>query len=244
MTTRCGRGARGGDGDRRSRRGGDDLQEPHQPRRHHHRRLLHDHPRHLPVLRAPRPYLRGLLPRQPQRRLVRDRCVAVRLEHLHRAFHRPRRLGRDLGPGRRPLRMAGVPHPADPRLGVRAVLPALQRVHHAGVPGAPLQPLLQRVPRQHLDPRLHFHQDLGAPVCRGHRARARRRLGSAHRSRGAGGGDGHLHDHRRPRRGDLHRAAADARAARGRGGAHLDRLVRSRRFQRTARGAARALLPA
>ena len=34
----------------------------------------------------------GLLPGRPQRRLVRHRRIAVRLEHLHRALHRPGRL--------------------------------------------------------------------------------------------------------------------------------------------------------
>ena len=86
--------------------------------------------------------------------------------------------GATSGPRRRPLRVARVPDPADPRLGVRAVLPALERVHDAGVPGAALQPRLQRVPREHLDPRVHLHQDLRAPVRGGDRAGARGRLES------------------------------------------------------------------
>ena len=100
-------------------------QEPHRARHRHHRDLLRDHLRHRLLLRPQGAATSDdILPRRPRRRLVRDRRLALRLEHLHRALHRPRRLGRDLGPRGRPLRVAGLPDPADPRLGVRAVLPA------------------------------------------------------------------------------------------------------------------------
>ena len=42
---------------------------------------------------------------------------------------------------------------------------------------------VQRVPREHLDPRVHLHQDLRAPVRGGDRAGARGRLGSDARPR-------------------------------------------------------------
>ena len=47
----------------------------------------------------------------------------------------------------------------------RPFLPALKRFHHAGIPGAALQPLLRRVPGEHLDHRLRLHQDFRAPLC-------------------------------------------------------------------------------
>ena len=125
-------------------------------------------------------------------------------------------------------------------LGVRAVLPALERVHDARVPGAALQSRQQRVPREHLDPRVHLHEDLRAPVCGGDRAGARGRVGSDDGRGRARDRDRRLHDHRRPVRRDLHRAHADARAARGRGGPHVHRPVGGRRFRGPARGRARS----
>src|SRR5437588_79866 len=54
--------------------------------------------------------------------------------------------------------MAGVPHSADSRLGLRAFLSAQQRFHHAGVPRTPIQPPVRCLPhRRTLVPPDYFH---------------------------------------------------------------------------------------
>src|SRR5260370_839006 len=95
---------------------------------------------------------------------LRNRRVALRLQHLDRALHRFGRLRSDLGSGRRPLRMAGVPDAAPARLGFRAVLPAFERFHHAGVSRTALQSELRHLSREHLRHRLYLYEDLGAFV--------------------------------------------------------------------------------
>ena len=80
---------------------------------------------------------RRLLPREPQRRLVPDRLLDLRVQHRRRASDRPRRLRRGLGHGLRALGAALLAG-AGARLGLRAVLPAREDLHDAGVPRAAL----------------------------------------------------------------------------------------------------------
>ena len=71
-------------------------------------------------------------------------------------------------------------------VGVRAVLPAHQRLHDAGVPRAPLWPRVPLVSHHRLDPGLRVHEDLGLTLRRGAGPAGNRRLGLLH----VGGGDG------------------------------------------------------
>ena len=107
--------------------------------------------------------------------------------------------------GRGPVRGAGLADPADAGLGLRALLPAQRRVHHARVPGAALLPGGALVPGGHLHRRLRAHQDLASPStpaasssdAHGHRLLDRRP--------GGGGGHRDLHRVRRAAGGALHR---------------------------------------
>ena len=80
---------------------------------------------------------RRLLPGRPQPRLVRRRRVDLRLEHRLGAPRRPGRRRRHERRRARALRAARLV-PAGARLGARAVLPAVARLHDAGVPRAAL----------------------------------------------------------------------------------------------------------
>ena len=131
------------------------------------------------------------------------------------------------------FRVASVLHPAAARLGLRSVLPALQRFHHAGISGAPLQPQLRHLPGVDFDHRLHLHENFRALVRCGHRAGARRRLESVDRRDHPRRRHRHLHHRRRTRRGHLHRPRADSDFAGRRDRAHLHRLGQSRRLCRT-----------
>ena len=196
------------------------------PRTHDHPRfrgpgrVLRPDLRHRLLLRPPQPLLDGVLPRRPQRRLVRHRHVAVCHQHLERALHRPCRLGRDHRPGRRPLRVARGVHGADARLGVHAVLPAQRRVHDARVPRAPLRPGLPLVPHDRVGAGLHLHEDLRVALRRGAAARDAARLGLLHVGGRDGGRHRRVHGGRRPGRGHLHRAGAGDHPARRRDRAH------------------------
>ena len=189
---------------------------------------------HRGVGRAPAPAdRRRLLPRGPARGLVRDRGVALRLEHRLRARGRPRRLGGQHRHGAGALRAALVDHPP-PRLGVRAVLPAQRRVHDARVPRAPLRRPQPLVPVGGHAGGLRPHQGVG------HRVRGRRDAAGADGPRlldgggGGGGADRRLHRPRRPAGGGLHRGAAGVRPRRRLGRRHRLRARGDRRLGRAA----------
>ena len=110
-----------------------------------------------------------LLPRRPQSRLGRGRRLDLRLEHRLGASRRPRRRRRDQRRGAGPLRTARLVS-AGARLGDGAVLPAVRRVHDAGVPRAPLLAGGAHGPLAHLAGRLRADQD------RRRHLRRRRRL--------------------------------------------------------------------
>ena len=76
----------------------------HRPR--HPRRLLRHRLRHRRLLLSAREDEQELLPGGPQRRLGRGRRVALRLEHLERALHRARGIGRELRARGRLVRVA------------------------------------------------------------------------------------------------------------------------------------------
>ena len=107
----------------------------------------------------------GLLPREPQRRLVPDRLIHLRVEHRRRAPHRSRRFRRRIRHGVRALGAALVPGPG-PRLGVRAVLPARAHLHDTGIPRAPLHAGHPHLPFRHLPVCLRAHQGIGDHLCR------------------------------------------------------------------------------
>ena len=159
--------------------------------------------------------------------MVRDRRVAVRVEYLHRALHRPGRLGRFLRPRRGPLRVAGVPDRAAAWMGVRAVLFAIERVHDARVSRASLQPRLRGVPCGRIDSRLHLYKDLGSLVRRAD-------------PRDCYWG---VHDCRRAGRRDLYRSGADAHSHRRRRDPDGHRARPHRRLCGPPRGRSRELLP-
>ena len=135
-----------------------------------------------------------------------------------------------------------MPHPADLGLGVRAFLPAQQRLHHAGISGTAFQPPVRRLSRRDFNHRLHLHQNIRAALRRQRGPRAGCRLeamadgsGSRHRHR-------HLHRCRGTGGGDLygHRTDADPHHWCGR---PYDHWTRTRRRPRTPphHGAARLL---
>jgi beta-glucosidase len=176
--------------------------------------------------------LRRLLPGRPQHRLVHRRCLAVRLEHRLRAPGRPGRHRRRERRGRRAVRDPRLVHPAAARLGVRVVLPAQRRLHHAGVPRAALLAGARWYLAVDLDHRLRADEDLGDDRRRRHRvpgADGHRLLdGRADRRRR----HRHLHHLRRPARRARHGHAADVRADRRRDRGAVPRAERGRRLGR------------
>ncbi len=179
--------------------------------------------------RAVPQHLGGLFFGRAQRRLVRHRGLAVRLQHRLRApggsgGHRRRQR-----PGGRAVRDPGLTDPAAAGLGLRAVLSQERRLHDAGVPRAPLlkgRPLL---------PGGDLHRGLRADQDLGHHRRGGRRLrgpdGDQLLDRGAGRGGGHgdLHRLRWAQGGALHRHAADVRADRRLGDGDRNRRGPARR---------------
>ena len=116
-------------------------------------------------------------------------------------------------------------------LGVRAVLPALERVHDARVPGARFNRACS-VYLGSISILAYVFTKISVHLYAGRdRARARGRLGSDHRGRRPRDRDRDLHDHRGPGRGDLHRARADADPAGGGRRAHGHRPRRGRRIR-------------
>ena len=185
----------------------------------HHRGVFPVACRHRLVVLAAPGHDDRLLPRRAQPKLVRRRLLPARVEHRLRAHRRPRRQRRHERHGDGALGAARVDH-ADARLGVRAVLLPLGRVHDAGVPRAPLrQPVAVDVVDR-LARRLHLHQGLGHGLRRRgsvHDAVARhlRLAGKRVLDRGADDGrpDRHLHRPRRSSRRGLHGGRADRAAA-------------------------------
>src|SRR6266849_3368342 len=104
---------------------------------------------------------------------------------------------------------AGLADPAHPGMGVRPVLPALECVYDAGVPGAPLQSPVRRLPRGHLDHRLHLHENFRTALCRQRRSGTRRRMVAVEDRDHSGDRDRHLHDRRRIGRRHLYRHCPD-----------------------------------
>ena len=121
------------------------------------------------------------------------------------------------------FRVAGVHDAAVARMGVRAVLSALQRVYHAGISRAPLQSQLRHVSRQHFGNRLYFHENFRASLCRGHRAGACRWLEPVDGGNHSGHRHRHLHHCRRAGGGDLYRPGADTDSSGWRHRPHVDR---------------------
>ena len=168
-----------------------------------------------------------VLPRRPQCRLVHRRRVDLRDEHRLRASRgacRQRRIGRV---SRGAVRAHRGVRAASARLAVRAVLPALRRVHDARVPRSAL--LLGRalLSRGDLDRRLRAHEDLRDDRGRRHRVRGAdgHRLLDGRRHRRAR--DGRLHRHRRHARGARIRHVPNVRDDRRRNRRH-DRRARTR----------------
>ncbi len=199
---------------------------PHRLRRRHHR----DPARAAEGRRG----LGRLLPRGPERGVVRDRRLALRIEHRERAPRRPRRERGRGGRGAGSVRGPRLDHPPDPRLGLRAVLHQERRLHDAGVPRTPLLAREPVVPRDSLDRSLRPHQNLGDDLRRRRRLPRRRRAvldRRAHRRHRDGG----IHRLRRTARRALHRPAPDVRADRRLARRDAPRARRRRRVERAHR---------
>ena len=132
-------------------------------------------------------------------------------------------------------RLHDSPHP---RLGVRAFLSALQRFHHAGISGAPLQPQLRGLLGQHLHHCLRIHEDFGSPLRRGRGVGESGRLESVNSRRCSGRRNRHLHHCRRAGCGDLHRSSTDPYLDCRRGYSYLRWPGPRGRIRRPARGSA------
>jgi len=91
--------------------------------------------------------------------------LIVCFEYFDRTFYRFVWNGRFVGIGGGPLRVARLLDPADSWLGVRAVLLAVERVHHAGIFGTEVQPQLRRVFGGDFDHRLYLHKDFRSALC-------------------------------------------------------------------------------
>ena len=128
-------------------------------------------------------------------------------------------------------------------MGVRAVLPALERVHHARVFGAAIQPFMRGLSGSDLDLGLRVHEDFGTSVRRRHRAGAGGGMESADCRGDSGCRDRNLYDCRRVGGGDLHRLGSDADPDCWRGNSDHYRSASRRRIRRPTRWGTGQLLP-
>ena len=147
--------------------------------------LLRRRPRRGVVGRSAGAGHRGrLLPGRAQSGLVARRRLHLRVEHRVRARRRTGRIRRDRRRRAGPLRAARLV-PARARLGVRAVLHAVDGLHDAGVPGTPVLGALAVRPVRRLADLVRRLEDRRRHLRR--RRRVRRAAAGAQRHRSGRG---------------------------------------------------------
>src|SRR5262249_57616750 len=138
--------------------------------------------------------------------------------------------------------MAGLSDSAHPGLGIRAVLPSVERFHDAAVFGAPVQPAMCCISGGHFDYRVHLHKNLRAALCGQRGTGACSRMVSVENGCGAGDRDEDIYDRSRTGSGYLYRYGADADLDHGCGGPDTDWFRQGRRLRAPADYGATELL--